>query len=114
MIHLLNRRQALTWVAAATATLASRVHAQADRTIKFILPNATGSGVDAITRSAAPALAKSLGHAVVVENQAGASGVIGLQALTKNPPDGFTLVGGVQQRGDLPQRHEEPAVQHAR
>jgi tripartite-type tricarboxylate transporter receptor subunit TctC len=91
MIRSLNRRQALTWVAAATAAMASRVHAQAERTIKFILPNATGSGVDAITRAAAPALAKSLGHAVVVENQAGASGVIGLQALAKNPPDGFTL-----------------------
>ena len=86
-----NRRQALSWVAAATATFAGQAWAQADRTIKFILPNATGSGVDAITRAAAPALAKALGHAVVVENQTGASGVIGLQALSKNPPDGFTL-----------------------
>jgi tripartite-type tricarboxylate transporter receptor subunit TctC len=47
--------------------------------------------VDAITRAAAPALGKALGTNVVVENQAGASGVIGLQALAKNPPDGFTL-----------------------
>jgi tripartite-type tricarboxylate transporter receptor subunit TctC len=59
--------------------------------VRFILPNATGSGVDAITRAAAPALGKALGANVVVENQAGASGVIGLQALAKNPPDGFTL-----------------------
>jgi tripartite-type tricarboxylate transporter receptor subunit TctC len=65
--------------------------AQADRPVKFILPNATGSGVDAITRAAAPALGKALGTNVVVENQAGASGVIGLQALAKNPPDGLTL-----------------------
>jgi tripartite-type tricarboxylate transporter receptor subunit TctC len=36
-------------------------------------------------------LGKALGTSVVVENQAGASGVIGLQALAKNPPDGFTL-----------------------
>ena len=42
------------------------------------------------------------GANVVVENQAGASGVIGLQAMAKNPPDGLNLVGGVQQRGDLP------------
>jgi tripartite-type tricarboxylate transporter receptor subunit TctC len=55
------------------------------------LPNATGSGVDAITRAAAPALGKALGANVVVENQAGASGVIGLQAMAKNPPDGYTL-----------------------
>ena len=65
--------------------------AQADRPVKFILPNATGSGVDAITRAAAPALGKALGTNVVVENQAGASGVIGLQALGKSAPDGFTL-----------------------
>ena len=37
-------------------------------TVKFILPNATGSGVDAITRAAQPALAKALGASVVVEN----------------------------------------------
>lgn len=65
--------------------------AQSDRPVKFILPNATGSGVDAITRAAAPALGKALGASVVVENQAGAGGVVGLQALAKNAADGFTL-----------------------
>ena len=65
--------------------------AQSDRPVKFILPNATGSGVDAITRAAAPALGKALGTSVVVENQAGAGGVVGLQALAKNAPDGYTL-----------------------
>ncbi len=88
----LTRRATL---AALTATAASAFpglsFAQADRPVKFILPNATGSGVDAITRAAAPALSKALGSSVVVENQAGASGVIGLQALAKNPPDGYTL-----------------------
>lgn len=59
--------------------------------VKFILPNASGSGVDAITRAAAPALGRALGASVVVENQAGASGVIGLQALARSAPDGATL-----------------------
>ena len=67
MIRSLNRRQALTWVAAATAAIGARVQAQADRTIKFILPNATGSGVDAITRSAAPALSHSLVEQRILE-----------------------------------------------
>ena len=79
---------ALAWPALVSTGLAS---AQSDRPVKFILPNATGSGVDAITRAAAPALGKALGTSVVVENQAGAGGVVGLQALTKNPPDGYTL-----------------------
>jgi tripartite-type tricarboxylate transporter receptor subunit TctC len=92
MKHFTSRRTVLTALAAASSmALPGWALAQADRAVKFILPNATGSGVDAITRAAAPALGKALGTSVVVENQAGASGVIGLQALTKNPPDGFTL-----------------------
>jgi tripartite-type tricarboxylate transporter receptor subunit TctC len=59
--------------------------------VKLVLPNATGSGVDAITRAAQPALAKALDASVVVENQPGAGGVVGLQALAKSAPDGTTL-----------------------
>lgn len=62
-----------------------------ERTIRIVLPNATGSGVDAITRAAQPALSKALGHPVVVENQPGAGGVLGLQTLASSAPDGFTL-----------------------
>jgi tripartite-type tricarboxylate transporter receptor subunit TctC len=75
---------------AITATLAAPAWAQ-ERTIKFILPNATGSGVDAITRAAQPALAKALGATVIVDNQPGAGGIVGLQALAKSAPDGMTL-----------------------
>ena len=60
-------------------------------TVKFILPNAVGSGVDAITRAAQTALGKALNAAVVVDNQPGAGGVIGLQALARSAPDGNTL-----------------------
>ena len=89
MKHPITRRTALAaWASVALPGLSL---AQTDRPIKFILPNATGSGVDAITRAAAPALGKALGANVVVENQAGAGGLVGLQALSKNPPDGNTL-----------------------
>jgi tripartite-type tricarboxylate transporter receptor subunit TctC len=76
---------------AALSLLSSNTWAQAERVVKFILPNAPGSGVDAITRAAAPGLGKALAANVVVENQAGASGIIGLQALMKSAPDGNTL-----------------------
>ncbi len=62
-----------------------------DRAVKFILPVATASGVDTITRAASPALAKALGHPVIVDNQPGAGGIVGTSALVKSPPDGFTL-----------------------
>ena len=83
-------RRALVLGAAAFA-LSHSALAQSDKVVKFILPNATGSGVDTITRTAQAALAKALGHPVVVENQAGAGGIVGLQAMARAPADGFTL-----------------------
>jgi len=62
-----------------------------ERSIKFILPVATASGVDTITRAAQPALARTLGHPVVIDNQPGAGGIVGIQALVRAAPDGFTL-----------------------
>lgn len=89
--NVLNRRQLLAAGAAlAAAALPFASHAQGN-TVKFILPNATGSGVDAITRAAAPALSKALSASVVVDNQPGAGGVVGLQALARSAPDGNTL-----------------------
>ncbi|MCU0966593.1 MAG: tripartite tricarboxylate transporter substrate-binding protein [Burkholderiaceae bacterium] len=83
--HLLGGLTAL----ASAATLPA--WAQGDKTVRFILPNATGSGVDAITRTAQGALAKALGHPVIVDNQPGAGGIVGLQALARSPADGLTL-----------------------
>jgi tripartite-type tricarboxylate transporter receptor subunit TctC len=69
--------------------LAAPVAAQ--QPVRFVLPNAAGSGIDAITRAAQPALSKALGAPIVIENQTGAGGVIGLQTLAKAAPDGNTL-----------------------
>jgi tripartite-type tricarboxylate transporter receptor subunit TctC len=68
------------------------LHAQmGDKAVRIILPVATASGVDTITRAAQPALSKALGSPVVVENQAGAGGIVGTSALVRSPPDGMTL-----------------------
>ncbi len=85
---ILTRRHALV---ASLAAVAAPAFAQAEKTVRFILPNATGSGVDAITRAAQNALAAALGHPVVVDNQPGAGGIVGLQALARSPADGMTL-----------------------
>jgi tripartite-type tricarboxylate transporter receptor subunit TctC len=95
--HRIARRRALGTVgtlgalAALAPVRAAFAQAAAERTTRFILPNATGSGVDAITRTAQQALAKALGTAVIVENQPGAGGIVGVQALTRAAPDGLTL-----------------------
>lgn len=85
-----TRRDALAALGAIGLAGATPAFAQPG-TVKFILPNATGSGVDAITRAAQPALGKALNASVVVENQPGAGGVVGLQALARSAPDGNTL-----------------------
>ena len=63
----------------------------AQQPVRFVLPNAAGSGVDAITRAAQPAFSKALAAPIVVENQPGAGGILGLQTLARSAPDGTTL-----------------------
>lgn len=81
---------ALSTLALSTTGLSTASRAQA-KVVRFILPVATASGVDTITRAASPALSAALGYPVVVENQPGAGGIVGTQAMVKSPPDGFTL-----------------------
>ena len=71
--------------------LPSSAFAQSGRVIKLILPVATGSGVDTITRTAQPALSKALNANVVVENQPGAGGILGTSNMIRSAPDGNTL-----------------------
>jgi len=87
-----SRRELMLLSLAALITSAPAWGQQSgDRAVRFVLPNATGSGVDTITRSAQAALAKALGAPIVVDNQPGAGGIVGLQALARAAPDGFTL-----------------------
>ena len=83
----MDRRVFITTLFAAAAT----PRAFAANAVKLILPNAAGSGVDAITRAAQNGLAQALGAPVVIDNQPGAGGVIGLQNLARSAPDGNTL-----------------------
>jgi tripartite-type tricarboxylate transporter receptor subunit TctC len=86
-----SRRAALgSLLVTAAATGPLRAIAQ-PRTLRIVTPNSAGSGVDTITRTAAPALARELATSVVVENQPGAGGVIGLKTLSRAAPDGNTL-----------------------
>lgn len=80
------------WLAGlAGAALVGTARAQGERAVRLILPNAAASGIDAIARAAQAALAKALGHGLVIENQPGAGGVVGVSALVRSAPDGYTL-----------------------
>ena len=65
--------------------------ATAARPIKLIVPFPPGGNVDLSARILAPELAKELGQPVVIENKAGASGTLGLDAVAKSAPDGSRI-----------------------
>lgn len=62
--------------------------------VRIIVPYPTGGGADLFARAMAPRLGELLSQPVVVENRAGANGIIGTDAVAKSPPDGYTLVMG--------------------
>ncbi|WP_423193209.1 tripartite tricarboxylate transporter substrate binding protein [Cupriavidus sp. H18C2] len=87
-----GRRSALKLLlAAATVSVLPPALAQGGKPLRLVLPISAGSGVDAIVRAAGPALGKSLGQPVVIENLPGAGGISGAAAVVKAAPDGNTL-----------------------
>lgn len=64
-----------------------------DKPIKLIVPVAAGGRVDTAFRTIAPYWGELLGQQVVVENRPGAGQVIGIDAVAKSKPDGYTLAG---------------------
>ena len=62
-----------------------------ERPITFICPWPAGGTADVTMRALCSAASKELGQSVVVDNRAGASGMIGLKALANARPDGYTV-----------------------
>lgn len=89
----------LTIAVLAAATLGSHaavVHAQSDfpsKNLTMIIPYTPGGSADVMSRAIAQRLAAAWGKNVVVDNRAGASGMIGAELAAKAAPDGYTLLG---------------------
>lgn len=62
-----------------------------DKPIRWIVPSGAGGASDATVRIVANELQQRLGQPFVVENRPGASGIIGLDAVAKSRPDGYTI-----------------------
>ena len=89
----LTRRAALG--AASFLAIAGGARAQAsypERPIRLIVPFPPGGVTDVVGRMMAERLAADLGQPVIVDNKAGAAGVIGSEAVAKAPADGYTLL----------------------
>src|SRR5438477_3497044 len=62
-----------------------------ERPIRFVVPQAPGSATDNVARLVAPELARQLGQSVVVDNRPGGALTIGIDAVAKSAPDGYTI-----------------------
>ena len=97
MLVAMRRAGAVLAVLALAATL-DTAHAQSaapvwpTKPIRLIVNFPPGSSPDVLARALATPLERALGQTVVVENRAGASGMIGADAVAKSAPDGYTLL----------------------
>jgi len=61
------------------------------KTIRLVLPFTAGSAVDVLARLYGQKVTENWGQQVLVDNRIGAAGIIGMEAIAKSPPDGYTL-----------------------
>ena len=65
-----------------------------NKPIRLVVPFPPGGAVDFFARVVQPPLAEILGQPIVIDNKAGASGMIGAELVSKSPADGYTLLLG--------------------
>lgn len=86
----MQRRSLLTLAAATLATPALAQGTWPSRPVRFISSAPPGGASDILTRTLAAALQEQTGQSFVVENRAGAGGVVGSDFVAKSAPDGYT------------------------
>jgi tripartite-type tricarboxylate transporter receptor subunit TctC len=87
-------RSIMIQAAGLLVALTTSVAAQSDypnRPVRLIIPFPPGGSNDVVGRMIGTQLGEQLGKQVIVDNRAGAGGVVGTEIVTKAPPDGYTL-----------------------
>ena len=87
-------KQALAMLAMAALGPAALANAYPERTVRIVVPFPAGAATDNMARLLAQRLLASLGQSFIVDNRAGASGMIGAQSVATSPADGYTVGAG--------------------
>lgn len=94
-LPVLNAFAPLAALGTPTAASAQPASAYPAKAVRIVVPYPAGGGTDTIARIVAGKLNEAWGQPMVVENRAGAAGVIGNDAVAKAAPDGYTLLVGI-------------------
>lgn len=94
MISIAKTMRALAACTLVVAAAGAFAQAFPTKPIRLIVPFPPGGAVDFYARVVQPALSETLGQQVIIENKAGASGMVGAEFVAKSPPDGYTLLLG--------------------
>jgi len=84
--------RAILIVCAAPFAAAAFAQAYPGKPVRIIVPYSAGGGTDIVARAVGQKLSEAWGQSVIVDNRAGASGMIGAEAVAKAPADGYTLL----------------------
>jgi tripartite-type tricarboxylate transporter receptor subunit TctC len=110
-VNLFNRRQALalTGAALAPAWALAQDSARIERPVRLVVPYPPGGTTDLLARTVGAQLSQRIGQPVVIENKAGAGGVLGSQQVAKAAPDGTTLLlATIASHGIIPALEQKP------
>jgi tripartite-type tricarboxylate transporter receptor subunit TctC len=83
---------AIALVAAVAAASPAAGQEYPSRLVRLVVPQAAGGGTDTFARAIGQKLSERWGQSVVIENKAGAGGVVGTDFVAKSAPDGYTLL----------------------
>jgi tripartite-type tricarboxylate transporter receptor subunit TctC len=82
------------------------------RPIRMIVPNTPGSAVDTLSRIVGTELSNTIGQQVVIDNRAGAGGIIGMEIAKEANPDGYTLISATTAASTIARLLQKKALFH--